>query len=166
MKNIAWGHVAKNNDIYRQLLVAVRRKSTDPLRSGQYVIPGGQLEQGETYEICAAREVLEETGIVAVNPRTVLPIRPHSFEFSDIHGEVSAAGDVHLVYHDSNKEYVGRVITLDPVDDREPSEQPTSDALDPKYMLFEEAVRNKHKFTPACRVLLDLLWMNEAAVQS
>lgn len=33
-------------------------------RTGQYMIPGGGLEDGETPEVCCAREVAEETGVV------------------------------------------------------------------------------------------------------
>ncbi len=40
----------------------VVRRATEPLR-GQWSIPGGVLELGETLRIGAAREVLEETGL-------------------------------------------------------------------------------------------------------
>jgi 8-oxo-dGTP diphosphatase len=38
------------------------QRSTEPLK-GQWSIPGGALELGETLRQCAAREALEETGL-------------------------------------------------------------------------------------------------------
>lgn len=37
--------------------------------AGEYASPGGHLEHGESFAACAAREVMEETGIVIGEPR-------------------------------------------------------------------------------------------------
>ncbi len=40
-------------------------------RNGRWDLPKGHIEQGETYDICAEREILEETGVAA---RVVRPL--------------------------------------------------------------------------------------------
>lgn len=48
-------------------VLLVKRKS-EPL-AGQWSLPGGAVEVGETLETCVAREILEETGLeVRVGP--------------------------------------------------------------------------------------------------
>lgn len=47
--------------VHDNKLVIVQR-GTEPLK-GQWSIPGGALEVGETLRECAAREALEETGL-------------------------------------------------------------------------------------------------------
>ena len=42
-----------------------------PPKQGEWSIPGGRQEFGETVRECALREVLEETGITCANPRLV-----------------------------------------------------------------------------------------------
>jgi 8-oxo-dGTP diphosphatase len=42
--------------------VVIVQRSNEPLK-GQWSIPGGALEVGETLRQCAAREALEETGL-------------------------------------------------------------------------------------------------------
>ncbi len=48
--------------------VLIVKRKYDPL-AGQWSIPGGGVEVGETLEDCVAREILEETGLtIAVGP--------------------------------------------------------------------------------------------------
>ncbi len=48
--------------IVRDNRVVIVQRATEPLK-GQWSIPGGALEIGETLRQCAAREALEETGL-------------------------------------------------------------------------------------------------------
>jgi ADP-ribose pyrophosphatase YjhB (NUDIX family) len=48
--------------IVRDNRAVIVERSTEPLK-GQWSIPGGALEIGETLRQCAAREALEETGL-------------------------------------------------------------------------------------------------------
>ncbi len=48
--------------------VVLVRRGAEPLK-GQWSLPGGAVETGETLEACVAREMLEETGLrVTVGP--------------------------------------------------------------------------------------------------
>ncbi|HEY8095004.1 MAG TPA: NUDIX domain-containing protein [Methylobacter sp.] len=48
-------------------ILAVARKDG----SGQFSMPGGHIEQGESFRAAAMRETLEETGVI---PRRIFPI--------------------------------------------------------------------------------------------
>ena len=55
--------------VFRDGAVLLVKRADEPNR-GRWSIPGGSLEAGETVEQAAARECLEETGVV------VRPVRP------------------------------------------------------------------------------------------
>jgi 8-oxo-dGTP diphosphatase len=54
--------------------------------AGSWAPPGGHLEYGESWEDCARRETLEETGVEIINPR-----------FAAVTNDVSPDGSTHYV---------------------------------------------------------------------
>ena len=52
----------------KKVLLGRRRGNRSP---GTYGLPGGFLENNETFEACAAREVLEETGLKCLSLRPI-----------------------------------------------------------------------------------------------
>ena len=59
-----------------------RRRNTHG--QGTWAVPGGTLEFSETIEACAAREMLEETGLVYTNIK-IAAIASHFFAHEDKH---------------------------------------------------------------------------------
>jgi len=59
-----------------KILLGMRHPDPDKADSafrsaGEWCLPGGKIDFGETIEECAVREVLEETGIIIKNPEVV-----------------------------------------------------------------------------------------------
>ena len=50
-------------------MLLLRRSNTDTRRPNQWDFPGGVLDPGETLEQGTLREIVEEAGIVAKNPK-------------------------------------------------------------------------------------------------
>lgn len=57
---VTCGAIVLNNA--REVLV-LRRSDTDERRPGQWDLPGGHVEYGESFEVALRREVTEETGL-------------------------------------------------------------------------------------------------------
>ena len=49
----------------KELLMLHRNKKPNDVHAGKWIGVGGKLERGETPQECAAREILEETGLKA-----------------------------------------------------------------------------------------------------
>jgi 8-oxo-dGTP pyrophosphatase MutT (NUDIX family) len=58
-------------DVPRRRLLLLRRGPTDPWRPGWWNLPGGTVEDGETYREGAIREAVEESGLT---PSSLLPV--------------------------------------------------------------------------------------------
>jgi|SRR3989344_920334 len=162
VKLVAWGYVTRDIGNGKEILTATRIKEGDPLRTGQFVIPGGGLRESEGYISAAMRETREETGITTYHTGRVAPDGDKTFAKPNLSGTCTERGIVQLKYEDSQREYKGRIIRLEPVRPAdEPQSQNGSDARDPHYMLLGEAFANRERFTPACQVLLDLIREHE-----
>lgn len=64
--------------ILREGKVLLGQRHADPKEArsalrgeGTWTMPGGKLYYGETFEECAAREVMEETGIIIHEPKII-----------------------------------------------------------------------------------------------
>lgn len=78
--------------------VVIVQRGTEPLR-GQWSIPGGALEVGETLRECAAREALEETGL-----------RVEAGEVMEVFDSIYRGPDGRIQYHYVQIDFACRLI--------------------------------------------------------
>lgn len=110
---VAVGAVVFKDD--RVLLV---RRGKAPA-AGQWAIPGGSVQLGETLRVAAEREILEETGITI---RAGAPI----YQFESIEKDVTGRVRFHFVIIDVAATYIGGEIC------------PGDDAADARWVLAAE----------------------------
>lgn len=95
--------------IHDQRVLLVKRGK--PPAHGQWAIPGGSVELGETLQAAAEREILEETG-VRVQAKAVI------YTFEHISRDENGRPRFHYVIVDLAAEYVGGVpVACDDVTD-------------------------------------------------
>lgn len=169
-KPTAWGYVYLLNEDYHSvniegLLVGERCKKDDPKREGQFVIPGGGVNAGETFIGAAKREVLEETRVKTIYNTMVYPKGDFYSALlksgKNVLGLMDKKGRVWIQYKDSGKRYAGRMAALQPVKNSYPKEQESSDVRHPRFMCVQEAIDRKSEFTPACQILLEIILLYE-----
>lgn len=69
--------------------LVLKRSDNAVTGPGRWSVPGGKLDPGETLERCAARELVEETGIVA----------EEMFRLSTITEDLDWGPDLHFISH-------------------------------------------------------------------
>jgi len=78
--------------------VLLVKRGNEPLK-GEWSLPGGALELGETLEDGIRREVLEETGLI-IEPVSVVEVLDH----------ISRDAEAHVQYHYVLVDYLCRVV--------------------------------------------------------
>lgn len=158
-RSIVWGYVTRNIN-GKELLIAESYRPDDPLRVGQLVIPDGGTEK-QTVVYAAQREVLEETGVetepigVVTFSRLRNTILRESKQMTAI---IQPPTSLWLRCKDSGQAYLGHAVALKPLSE---PRNTGSDARNPRYIPLAQAFKERGKFTPASRILLEILESEE-----
>ena len=114
-----------------QVLLVKRGK---PPAEGEWAIPGGNVELGETLQQAAEREILEETG-VTVQAKEII------YTFESIHKDPEGGVIFHYVILDFAADYISG------------NPAPHDDAMDAQWVTPENAT--KLKINSSTRILLN-----------
>lgn len=107
---------------YAGKVLLVRR--ANPPAKDLYAFPGGRVDEGETLEQAALREVREETGITAEAP---LPLRVYDLVEKDEAGTVTSWFEL-------------TVFTADPAQGAAIEPEAADDALEARWFTLKEAL--------------------------
>lgn len=75
-------------------------------RQGKWDLPKGKLDDGETIEECAVREVVEETGLLEVKIGSFIGITQHEYYDTYIHQEAVKESHWYAMKARSNQSFV------------------------------------------------------------
>ncbi len=109
--------------------ILLEKRGNEPAK-GQWTIPGGVVEVGESLEEAVLRETSEETGMEAENPKLIDVV-------DQVHRDLEGKIEYHYVIID----YVVRIKSGEP--------KPSSDAADLKWVPMEEV--EGYDLTPSFR---------------
>ena len=160
---IAWAYVERRKTNGAELLVAEKP-------NGMLVIPGGHIKKHEDSLEAARRECYEETGVQTIvcndsrrfkrEVETYIVVKPRGAAVAVVTSWGTNYG-FWVAYRDKpgkpGKNYRCHIEELNPVEGGEPREMAGSDVKNPRFMPLEEVLGNRHLFTPAVQIFLELL---------
>jgi 8-oxo-dGTP pyrophosphatase MutT (NUDIX family) len=158
-RQVAAGYVAKKQYGYDYVLVGRRDNPHDPMRKGYIVLPCGGLEDGESFEGAAYREVREETDVITEMGDSMLfsciPDGPFVKEYGPVVSVIEKNGTILCFARDSKIKLIGEAFHLIPL--TEPRDMPDSDLRNPKYRDLLWLLQNQEYVMPEQHMLLDVV---------